>query len=125
TMRKQEQTNPAEEHHPNGRRFRRRGYRAEQPVIFDLPAARDARSKEQRGRWTSISAIPERQAPQAFDRDWSAAGKRQSAEEHVRDRGVECIDRTISKIAYQQVVAERPKFRRRDGQAPGRVQGAV
>ena len=93
---------------------------SEQTITFVIDTGGE---EEVIGR-TRQASVAEGEGPQAINGDGLALVVFQLSEKTTRSRS-ECADTSIAEISHQQSVAESAKVGRRQGQTPGRVQGAT
>ena len=103
----------------SGRRRHRR-QRAEQAVRLVVEAGGEVH----RVGVAAAAAVADLQRPQPVDLDGLAVGVVQVAQGGA-GRGVEGVDAAVAEVAHQQVAAEGPEARRRQRQAPRRVERAA
>src|SRR2546428_8157887 len=101
-------------------RFRGRHEGAEEAVRLVV----DSGGKEQGPGWARPVAVAEPDAPQPVDRDGRPVCVLQRAFEVTRVNFV-CVDGAVSEVADQEISAEVTEARRREGEAPGRVERAA
>src|SRR5438309_6551467 len=81
----------------------------------------DPGGEEEGGVKIIVGVAAKGQAPQPVNGDDAPVGRDERADEGA-GAGIKSVDPPISKVADEQLLAERTKTRRRESQAPGRVE---